>query len=1155
MDSWPERLATAWAEARAGHGQVMHLVGPFGAGKSGILDGLEERVGGPSARGAVVRAGFGAREQLAGGDRGLLEALVVRIAEGVRAIGGAEDEPGVPWLLPGADFLHAVRQVAALPGDAAGVAPCQVHADLLLHVARNHPVLLALDDVHHAGPRDRALLTALAEGLAREPAVRLLVVAVSACPLGAEAPEWSPAGVAVTPVGPWPVAALAERARHRLAGLAAPDAALIDQLAAQAHGSPRVLDQLARVALEVPDATAHGRRADVQGLRALARGERPAMAASVAADLRDAAVAGPTVETELMAQIWGVPAPAAEERLAAVAATGFVYRMGARWRFVSSTLAAAEAQALDAEGRARLHRRVARALLAQVGDDGQAPAADLTETWSDNQQRDRRVRERLDKLWQAAWHFAEAGDHAASAEAATRRVEQLFEQVTASLAQAARYGARVDRERRHAIQHDLAEAEAQLSLALGASAEGVDPTPLAIEVRLLTARARFRDLSGSFSEALRLISMAVAMARHLPLDAQRVRLEALRVQVEISYASGDHNAGRESLAALLRALDGAAPADAIRVYAWLGEAVGRYEWVGLHDRIYPAVLDALQRLSAHKEGIKARVDRLAAALEADGTERADALLAEAIEEAGIRGEQPYLAELLAHYAADLVTLQVDAHFDSLSGEFFPPDLFGEAEGPPLPPLRDRMARPVDLLTRAEVLAEGAEAPLTHLRVLTVMLSLIYDVRERFGELLQRWWPAHGADRPIRLVELDELLARGFFDIEQLEALTDRVLMLAQTLGLDQVLADTLYEALDRELPGLEAQRAHHLAQAAEAYGRLGDHYGLITLALVAARPTADTPTAPAAIADIEAAVAAHGDALTPEQLAFAHLRLGELLMEQSGPIEAPLRHFEHALRLYDQVGDVQNMQTVAEFLRDVYRRQGDLGRYRMLRERFRTLEDRTPGVDPLGLELRIDHLLNLARQEADDERAIEMVERCVQLFARVPDGTTRVDECFVEISKLCRRRADQATTEAGYNDWLQRSLEAVRTAGAINREVGNYHRLFEESHELFDDLLGLGAWDDYLLAREESRGLAFGLGNVNELFYLFDEHLQYDPSAGFDHARLPEVRGFYEALSRYLQGLGATGRAAKLQATFAEFLDGVGEEGLAAYYREQPPIL
>jgi hypothetical protein len=248
------------------------------------------------------------------------------------------------------------------------------------------------------------------------------------------------------------------------------------------------------------------------------------------------------------------------------------------------------------------------------------------------------------------------------------------------------------------------------------------------------------------------------------------------------------------------------------------------------------------------------------------------------------------------------------------------------------------------------------------------------------------------------------------------------------------------------------------------------------------------------------------------------------------------------------------MQVVADALREVYRAKGDLGRYRMLRERFRSLEDRTPGIDPLNLEFRIDHLLSLARQEADDVRAIEMVERAVQLFARVPDGTTRVDECFVEISKICRRRAEESQSEQGFFDWLRRSLDAVRMAGAINAELGNHLRLFEESHELFDDLLGLGAWSEYLQARAESRNRAFALGHVGELLSLFDEHIQLDPEGGYDRERLPEARGFYEALARYLAGIGAPEHARTLQRDFINFLKGLGEDDLVRYHESFRPF-
>ena len=164
-----------------------------------------------------------------------------------------------------------------------------------------------------------------------------------------------------------------------------------------------------------------------------------------------------------------------------------------------------------------------------------------------------------------------------------------------------------------------------------------------------------------------------------------------------------------------------------------------------------------------------------------------------------------------------------------------------------------------------------------------------------------------------------------------------------------------------------------------------------------------------------------------------------------------------------------------------------------------------------------------------------MVERCVQLFGRMPDGTTRIDECFVEISKICRRRADEAQTEQGYQGWLNRSLEAVQIAASINRSLGNYFRVFEEIHELFDDLLGLGLYDEYVRIRAENRDLAFAVGNIAELLYLFEEHLQFTNEANASVIREGEVRGFYEALVRYLLGLGIVDDACSIQTRLLGF--------------------
>lgn len=1182
MDALYERLRTAWTDARSGQGALLHVVGPFGSGKSALLDRLLEDVGGPGAPGAVVRLGFGDRQRLPGGEHDPLEDLIVRLAEGVRAIEtGGEAPPGeaarVPWLLPGADFVTAAQAVARLPAVAGGRRPPRVkpHLDLLLEVTRTHPVLLALDDTQLASERAQLLLGQLARRLAETEDFRLLVVTTEGRAAGDETTlaPWLPEPTDPLRVPAASPAQIERRAAGRLAAWGEPELDYLDAVVLLSAGNPRACDLLLahseragafRVGGPVADAQL-GLRAGVSALTALVAGAPTALTPALADDLAEAAVAGPALTTGLMVRLWGVPEARAIERLDALVQTGRLAFEGAdRWRFFSPALCAAEVACLEPDRLRGLHVRVAEALEAAAREGLEQPVRmhlDVTENWSDDRRRDRLLRTQLDMLWDAAWHFARAGMHARAAAAAITHTERLFE-TTAWPAFHGRHGRRSDRERRHAIDRTLSEAGAQLDRAFaGARIEAgarPDTDLLVIDIRLRAARARFRGLMGDFRSARALVESAVAQARHLPPTGLPVRLQALRVRVELGYQSGDHNDGRAAMLALIEALDGAPRDLAVNTCAWLADIVGRLEWVGLHDRIYPFLLEKLRSLDAHREAIKARVERLTAAEQPEGVV-AEALLAEAMEEARLRGERAWLAELLAQHAAELLVREVDHHYDSLSGEFYTPDL----DQPPPEEgaeqsLKSRVRRPVELLQRAENLAEEAGDNVAHLRVLTTALSVRYDTRERLFELLDRWMPqiedAKGRPPP-RLAEVEDLLMRGAFNEKRLETLTGNVVQLAETLGLDQVLADTLYEALSRDLPGFAAQSEAFGEMARQAYIRLGDAYGMLTLGLLALH-RADQAGLPldagldAALATLEA----HGEELAPEQRAFVQLRLGSWLVKIPGRVDQGAAQLEQAFRLYDLVGDVEQMQSVAETLREVYRVKGDLGRYRMLRERFRLLEDRTPGVDPLNLEFRIDHVLSLARQETDDVRAIEMVERAIQLFARLPDGNTRVDECFVEISKICRRRAEESQSEQGFFDWLRRSLEAVRTAAAINAELGNHLRVFEESHELFDDLLGMGAYEEYLQARAESRNQAFKLGHVGELLSLFDEHLQLDPEGGFDRERLPELRGFYEALARYLAGIGAPEHARSLQRDFIQFLSGLGEEDLVRYHEKFRPF-
>lgn len=1174
MESVIERLREAWQAARTGRGGVIHLEGPVGSGKSTLLGRFLDAVGGPSERVAVVSARCGEQDHPRPGGRGVVEDLVVRVAEGVRAIEVAQpgeespDDGGeVPWLLPGADFLTAATEIASLPHARNGITSpsrAAIHAGLLIDVARVRPVLFVIDDVHRADPDSKRLVEALARGLVADPGARLLIVMTSAAPMK------SPDRPALAPWRPSPAewSTLPEVPRPQLAALVASrvsrfgeaDPTWLDAVLDTARGNPLVAEALVQLS-ERAGALRRDHVTDPKltdrpgyaGLAALARGELLAMPANVRADLQTAAVVGRRFTTALMARLWTVPEEAARIRIDALCATGLVAPEADRWGFLSSELAALEADALPPDERASLHGRIASLLRAGVHksrpDDAPRPFLDVTETWSENRRRESVVRDELDTLAAAAAHFAGAGRHARAAEAGVTLVERLFETSGGPLYLAGRFGRRADRERRHRIYAALNEATARLGTARADAPPGaIDAELMAIHVRLLTVRARFKEALGDFTEAGQAADAAVELARHLP--EPRVRLEAMRVRVEVCYAAGDANTAREVMVQLVGELARAPAPEAVRVLAWLAEAIGRWEWTGLHGRLFPYIIEQLRAHGGHREALRARLEWMAAAVDTENLEGPERLVDDALDEAREFNEAPYLAEQLARYAAELIQSQIDAHFDLLSGEFYPPDLYNETQDD-LPGLPERLERPVALMQCAETIVAETDSRVSLLRVMTTTLSIIYEGRERFGDLLDRWMPVHRDERPVRLLELSNALDQGFFSIERAEALTERIVQLAEELGLEQVVGDTLQEALDRDLPGVVRQSDRLFPRARAAYEAVGDAYGIITLTLVQVRHEERRDQDPSeALAAGLVVFEAHRDQLSPEQQAFVHLRYGELYLDDARPIDTGLDHLEQAIRLYDQVGDVEHVQVVGEMLRELYRKKGDLNRYRALRERFRALEFRSPGVDPLGLELRIEHLLTLARSEADDERAIEMVERCVQLFGRMPDGTTRIDECFVEISKICRRRADEAETEAGYSDWRRRSLDAVRIAAGINRGLGNFHRVFEEYHELFDDLLGLGAYDEYLRTRAESRELAFAVGHVGELLYLFDEHLQSDGEGG-GAIWLPEIRAFYEALVRYLLGLGALEAAIRIQNSLVTFLSSLGEAKLAEHYRRR----
>ena len=192
-------------------------------------------------------------------------------------------------------------------------------------------------------------------------------------------------------------------------------------------------------------------------------------------------------------------------------------------------------------------------------------------------------------------------------------------------------------------------------------------------------------------------------------------------------------------------------------------------------------------------------------------------------------------------------------------------------------------------------------------------------------------------------------------MQEVERLTENIMVLANDLGLDQCMADTVYEALDRELPGAMDRSETLFEIARQSYEKLGDAYGLITLCLVETRHFIHREADPSSVIERGLNILNESSQqLSMEQTAFIHLQFGQMLLSQDQDSPRAVGYLEQALRLCDRLGDVDNLHVVAELLREIYRKKGDLARYRSIRERFRALDRPVPGLDPLGLELRID---------------------------------------------------------------------------------------------------------------------------------------------------------------------------------------------------------
>ena len=106
-----------------------------------------------------------------------------------------------------------------------------------------------------------------------------------------------------------------------------------------------------------------------------------------------------------------------------------------------------------------------------------------------------------------------------------------------------------------------------------------------------------------------------------------------------------------------------------------------------------------------------------------------------------------------------------------------------------------------------------------------------------------------------------------------------------------------------------AQGGHTVSVARDNYEGLGDAYGLLTLSLVEMRHQANQGKDVIGILENGLSILNEcADQLSIEQTAFIHLRYGEIFLKDDENNSRAVSHLEQALRLYDRLGDIDNVR-------------------------------------------------------------------------------------------------------------------------------------------------------------------------------------------------------------------------------------------------------
>lgn len=381
-------LARAWAEAAAGRGGMVLLVGEPGIGKSRTAEELAARA---TAGGATVAVG---RSPAARGAPAfwpwvqvLRELVPQERAEALRArLGPGAAE--IASLVPALATAESAERCDDRPGgEQERFLLCQGVASLVTQLAQERPVLVWLDDLHWADPPSLVLLRHLAAALR---GARVLIVATLRSEDREITPELS--------------ATLAELARtelcaqHRLEGFSEEEVErflaargrdvprrLVARLRDRTRGNPFFLHQAALWLEQCAlwDAAVLGASFEIQippAVRDVLAGRLAQLTPRARRTLAIAALVGSEFHLPLLARVAGCPRSELLEGLDEATGSGLVQPPAdplGRFAFAHELIREVVAREIAPGERARLHRLVGRALEELHGQDVEPPIAEL----------------------------------------------------------------------------------------------------------------------------------------------------------------------------------------------------------------------------------------------------------------------------------------------------------------------------------------------------------------------------------------------------------------------------------------------------------------------------------------------------------------------------------------------------------------------------------------------------------------------------------------------------------------------------------------------------------------------------------------------------------------------------------------------------------